>query len=806
MDGNANPVPTTSEDVSMSMSSSSGPPASVGSSPSCRRPPRSAWFIYVTKTNDEYDIHIGYKNSTGDVSEYCPTPNSTVKIPFGTPVKCEHLVTRDSESTVEELQFTSKRRDVKKFKISQLNSFEGGDNLLSKKITSMVMDKKEKQLAHFLSLLPYSAGFSMHRADLHSKFGELLDDLIDGDKNIEDDENLLNDFKAFIVAATESAKVITRETSDIRNYFGTKRKTSSESGRYEGRKSKASLVNERENVELHDNAGLEKEYQQSFVGLANIPLENINIAADLVSSVNSNRVNLIMKSMLVKYDPSLTIPVVCPEDGQMILDLKNVKNCKFSAIQKIHAITALKKLDTDGKFCNLISHKKRMVPCYVMKMSSSGLIHYGNMRSNDITYQFSRKTSPQDLIRIFHSLSEKEGAERAGKIIERMASLARIGPNEYTSLRKLTSWKSEGLKVLLEVLTMYESYESMDKKPKGFQKMLFEGKKMTMPNELFRQLGRMSEIFFLSSYKKILNSESSLKSCLDDFEIERKLQNVTAVLSILAEHVSYEDLKLRYPGKFDFQQLKDYFGAEIKKDGKKNKDAERLERYYEYVVSGEGNEEYKVVEISSIRAALNDPTLTKVKIVTVDLADEDGDEEGLQFLMRRANQVDDNYATIVLFSSETSQQRALSFLRTMLKDKQPIPIIKPLFFDGYERCSDYFLENLRCGVLEGIFSLSAPLKMYHETTSKLLDIIEKLDVNKCEVAVITDKGIPVVQLHSACQGYQTKVTYYSFSEDLTKFKASIQSKELTGDPSTSETGRGGEGMLEEKHAEGMNEK
>ena len=136
-------------------------------------------------------------------------------------------------------------------------------------------------------------------------------------------------------------------------------------------------------------------------------------------------------------------------------------------------------------------------------------------------------------------------------------------------------------------------------------------------------------------------------------------------MSILAEHVSYEDLKLRYPGKFDFQQLKDYFGAEIKKDGKKNKDAERLERYYEYVVSGEDNEEYRVVEISSIRAAINDPTLTKFKIVTVDLADEDGDEEGLQFLMRRANQVGDNYATIVLFSSETSQQRALSFLRTM---------------------------------------------------------------------------------------------------------------------------------------------
>ena len=98
------------------------------------------------------------------------------------------------------------------------------------------------------------------------------------------------------------------------------------------------------------------------------------------------------------------------------------------------------------------------------------------------------------------------------------------------------------------------------------------------------------------------------------------------------------------------------------------------------------NEEFGVVEISSIRAALNDPTLEEVKIVIVHLADEDSDEEGLTFLMRRANHVVDGHATIVLFSSETSQQRALSFLRSMLKDKQPMPKIKPLFFNGFEIC------------------------------------------------------------------------------------------------------------------------
>ena len=785
----------TSDGGSGSVSSS---PAGVGLSASCRRPPRAAWFIYVTKTKDVYDVHIGYKNSTGDVSEYCPTPNASVKIPFGTPVKCEFIVTREAEeSSLGEFQFTSKRREIKKFKLSQLNCFEGGDNAFSKKITKMVIDKNEEQLAKFLSLLPHSSGFSMHRAELHSDHGELLEDLIaDGScDSVEDDATILNDYESFVSAAIENAREITRKSTDIRSYFGTKRKSDSDVNH--GRKSKATIVLEREMTELQDNDGLEREYQQSFVGLTNIPLENINIAADLESKVNNNRVDLIIESMLVKYDPSLTIPVVCPEDGQAVLDLKNVKDQKFSAIQKIHTIAALKKLDKEGKFCNMISHKKRMVPCYVLKMSSSGLIHYGNMRSNDITYQFSRKTSPQDLVRTFHSLSAKEGFERAAKITERMAGLARIGPNEFAALRKLTSWKPDGLKALIEVLTKYEAYESMDKKPKGYQKMLFEGKKMTMPNDLFKQLGRTSEEFFLASYKKILNSESSLKSCLEDYEIERKMQNVTAVLSIFGEYTSYENLKLKHPGKFEFQQLKDFFGAEIKKDGKKNKQAEQLEMYYESVITGECFNDFKAVEISSLSTAFNDHTIDMFKVVTVHLADQEDYDLVCAFVMRRANLTYDFHATIVLFFSEMSQQEALSFWRTMLKDKEPMIKIKPLFFSGYEKYSGEFLENLQCGIIVGNFNISKPFKMHHDSISKLPEIVENLSTTELEMAVIAVKNIPILQLHSnAIQVNLRSVTYFGSPEDLEKVKTRYKAESEV--PSETVSAVGGAMKIEDK--------
>ena len=102
---------------------------------------------------------------------------------------------------------------------------------------------------------------------------------------------------------------------------------------------------------------------------------------------------------------------------QSVVDLKDVKNAKFVVVQKIHSVIAFKKLDREGKFTKLVSHKNGTIPCYVLRMSSTGLIHYGNQRANDIQHQFSRKTLPQDLIRTFHSLSSKDGKADSLKIV-----------------------------------------------------------------------------------------------------------------------------------------------------------------------------------------------------------------------------------------------------------------------------------------------------------------------------------------------------------------------------------------------------
>ena len=132
--------------------------------------------LLVTKVGDVNNLSIGYKNTYGDFGEFsCSKSNSRIKIPWGTPVKCEFVLARDGEETIGEFKFTSKRRSEEKFKASLLNSLEGGVNPFSKRIAAMIVNNHEELLSMYLSLLLHTVGFSMHREEIHSVQGILMD-------------------------------------------------------------------------------------------------------------------------------------------------------------------------------------------------------------------------------------------------------------------------------------------------------------------------------------------------------------------------------------------------------------------------------------------------------------------------------------------------------------------------------------------------------------------------------------------------------------------------------------------------------
>ena len=113
-----------------------------------------------------------------------------------------------------------------------------------------------------------------------------------------------------------------------------------------------------------------------------------------------NRVKFIVSSIQKKYDPTLSFFVITPEEDHRSVDLKNVRQVGFFAVQKLHTLAALKELENNGEFSKLISHEDKTVLCYIVKTSEQpGMLQCGNQRSNEISSQFCRKTKPQDLSR-----------------------------------------------------------------------------------------------------------------------------------------------------------------------------------------------------------------------------------------------------------------------------------------------------------------------------------------------------------------------------------------------------------------------
>ena len=749
-------------------------------SPAPKRP-RTAWFINVTKVEETCDLCIVYKNSKGDIRPFSSSnSNAKVKIPWGTPVKCEFLRTREGDETFGEFEFTGKK-EVVKLKASELYSFGGEVNPFSRRISSMIVDKREVLLAAYLSLLPHTVGFVNYREEVHSPEGFLIDGSGLTKDDLEKIGGSLEEFSDFVKIALGSAKVV-RKAADIRQFFEPKKRKQSNSRSTCAKKSKAETIDERERFELTDSDGIEKEYQKSFVGLANIPLENIKISQDLEANINKHRVNRIIESMVNKYDPSISIPVVCPEDGQTVFDLTNVKNQKFVVVQKVHTVAAFKELDKEGKFNKLISHRNRTVPCYVLRISSSGLIHYGNQRANNIQYEFSRKTVPQDLLRTFQSLRLKDGEKNSLETVERMAKLARIGPNECCALRKLCNWSTTASTALMLVINQYERYETLDVKQKGHQGRLSRGEKMTIPNVLFKQLGMLDESYFLSVHNKILTDECSLKACVVNFQEFMEVDKVASALTIISGYDKYDSIIEENPGKFEVDLLKPFIGAEVTKDGQKNLKAVMLEKYYEAVIAGDSecsDDNVKYVEVAEIDNLLkNDNVLDDFETLIVQVEEEKNKSLVLELAKSRALSEKDFHATVITFPSEDVQFEALSLIRNLKVKKQNFKIL-PLLFNCKPFIAGDIAENVKFGILFGIFSvLVPPLNIYYSSISNLHNIVENISPPCSTVAFISDIKVPLVKIHCETETLSRKVTYFGSAGEMSKFKTDLQKRSV----------------------------
>ena len=142
-------------------------------------------------------------------------------------------------------------------------------------------------------------------------------------------------------------------------------------------------------------------------------------------------------------------------------------------------------------------------------------------------------------------------------------------------------------------------------------------------------------------------------------------------------------------------------------------------------------------------------------------------EAVLDLLKKRINlQSFHSQATLVLFPSEENQFKALSALRNYGIENVKI---KPLFFHDSERVSGSgdFVENIRCGLLVGWFTVAQPINIYHGSLSSISEIVERISPPGSELAFISGSPAPI-----ACLGWESCLStkYYGTTEEVKSVK------------------------------------
>ena len=208
-----------------------------------------------------------------------------------------------------------------------------------------------------------------------------------------------------------------------------------------------------------------------------------------------------------------------------------------------------------------------------------------------------------------------------------------------------------------------------------------------------------------------------------------------------------------------------------------------LEEYWKKVVQTDVSEQQdaEAVQFETI-SAVNDLVEMPGKLKDFDFIVINMKESQPDFCMALMNSIirsdKPSHAALMIFPSEGVQFENLSFLRNISLGQMETFKIVPIYFSDCKQPSDKeIFENLVFAVLLGKFSiLISPLKMAYRDLTQVLMIVKSTCPPKCRVALITEEGLPFIQVH--CPDLIHPVTYFGTKEELSKFQLKL-SKDKT---------------------------
>ena len=711
--------------------------------------------------------------------------NASIKVPFGSPVKCEYgKKVLPSGDSVGHFKFINRRGEKTSCDETLLNNIKSEVTVFGQKLTSFCVAPNLKQccLAHYLTLIQHSKDFIHHNEEIHDNLGFQKDGSGVTLTDLEACGGSLDELQDFRNLAKQSAKEFGSKIAA----YGSMRKNNSEANvakRVNSNiekhvvKRKKETVNDRETQELEDPDGLEQTYIKSHYCVTWLPIDSIEIDNNLVK-VNPFRTYSIMNSIKKKYEPSLTTLTVCPKDENDRIDVSNLQNQKFVVVQKVHTFSAFLELDKTGEFQKLIGHKSREVLAWIIKTNSPAVTHLANVRCNGIENEFAQPFYPQDLLHIFSSLQAKDSSSNNLKTIERIAKHSRVGYNETTAILKLCKWTPETFTLLIKALELYEGFETLDVTSSGkYGKMLSEGKKLRLTNTLLIQLSKCSETHFSNEYNKLVKMEVSLKNIVEKYLEEVALKKTFSVLSQLAGFESVETICRNFPDKFSNDVMKNFIGADMI-DGKKNQKCLELEKYFNDTKAAPDRQVEASVRLINIDSFSVLSSLVETHDTLIfHMASLQRD--ACMTIARSVLQSDKAYhLAILIFCSEVDQFEVLSFLRSQQVTMSSNLRIFPMTFHNEKaKTSDNIIDNAYTSLVFGrLSSLKSPLKLHYMNINQLSEVVQSIAPSSTKVAYIVDKNVQFIQVHG--RELTFNIAYYGPKSEVDRFKNSLSKDKI----------------------------
>ena len=731
---------------------------------------RTGWVPLLVKMNSKIQIKIMVQNSNGKKGPFTSAgPNSKLRPSWDSILGCEYQ-TETKPGGVKKSEFlcTSSDNDKHKFRADLIDPFMTSTDPFTQKMSEMVLNNP-KLLGYYISLLSTSKNFfnysEKYEANgfLKDGNGVTIDLLNEAGGNIEE-------FEAFILLAEKNYVVIGNAGCDdaktrskkITDYYNPKLSVK--------KMSKQEIVDKNFREEIQSDVGLEKSLVSQYVDFSLVPIDRLQVSPQLFLKINQSRVEELASSMADRFDPSAVVLMVSPENFEEFEETG--ESAVYNVIHGTHRLSALKLLDDKGILSKLPGLVGKKIPCYLIKTATASLANYCNIRSNDLSADFKSKASIHELIFVYIGLlKSSKDPDQSLEVIIKICYTRHVPQEDISAIQKISRWKESSLEKLAVVLEKFQKYSTLDASSKRDRAKIRRRETKSMTKTMFRQLGRCEEEYFEENYDKVISNTISLQTLVNQSEKVLLLQKTERNAVLAAGVDNPEELKAKYPSRFDKEVIENFVGAEVY--GKKaNKQGDLLKSYVKSVKSGTNFDSpvklnlcENILEISSEVIDSFDSLVIIANNVP---------ESYISYLI---NHVGSSYPSresrsiILVLNCEYDLLKVLNCLECW-RDKTDFNVSLCFFEKENGKVSDQKVkENVTFAVIFGKVNVyKGELKTANKPIeTELKKIVDQISPPNAKIAYVSLGNSPVIQLHNG-DDLSRQVTYITNRNVMEKLK------------------------------------